>query len=1673
MIQTLCFLVWALIVGISICEEHIWPVLQKELTPPFFLKPLDHNNLAPFDVTSMSMKLVDTNIMDHRKLATPSILVSDMQILEMMYNSMRGTGWIWKTPYTSYGIPWDMSNPQPCQNSWQGIRCMCINTTCVVTHLSLPGYNLDGYIPPSMGFFPYLGYMDISNNKITGIIPSQVGYLTNMQYLDLSSNFISGGIPSSVSSLTNLLVLDLASNAISGTIHTQLGTLTKLQKLVLSLNHLHGTIPSQIFSSPYLGYLDLSVNAIYGTIPTAIGNVAHLQYLDFSFNSLGGTIPTEVGNLRYLQYISLYTHNVAGLTGTIPTEIAKMTSLVYLILGRQIDLTISPSYTSENLRISGTISTAISQLTNLEYLYIYGAQLTGTVPSFIGDMTKLQAVVIGSNYLNGTMPSSLSKLYGLRYLVVGACSLTGTMPDAVGNLSSLFALSMNSNNFGGTLPESWAALRKLGLFYVYNNRLTGTIPTVYGNMHNLRVFISHGNMLTGHIPSELSNLRNLSDMNLAHNLLSSSIPTEIGGMSLGLLEISDNQLTGALPSELGKLSKLGILNATQNAFHGILPSQMGKLRQLAYLNIQSNHFSGSLSDALASLTNLKFIDLSHNLFSGSIPTWIDKLVSVETIDVRNNSFSGSIPTTIGKLHQTLKYVDFSFNSMRGSLPSEFYQLTSLQYMNMISTPLRGSIAQAVGNLSSLLNIRVQANQLIGSIPSSLADIPNLALLDLSSNSLTGSIPSSIRNINSLRYLFLQNNQLKGKLNNIFNVTSQPLLANIDISNNAISGTLKEEIFQLPSLKSFAAVKNCMSGTLPPEICDAVSIEALALDGMSTAEHCQIQYTALGVINSYGLSTSLTGTIPRCIFAMPRLHTLHLSGNGIRDSIPRGINISDSLQDLSLSHNRMYGTIPNVIQERAWRNLDLSFNKFYGSLSSNLHPVASDAALRLLVNRLSGSVPASIRYAKNLSVLDGNLFECDVFAASSTESKLPVHDESTAVYQCADTFQQLSYAWGAPFVLSVMVTVVLFILYNVARSTMEKVRQYAVLAHQWLEELDKEKKSLVSGQRTSSIYLLKKFLMDWQYTCLLISGYNFFILMPTWFILTQFYNTYAYEYSWSASMAYLSGLIPTVVSIILLTISLAILFTLSTTNAVRHRQRRTSNFVAVLMQESVGMKICSASTVVFVILFNFVVVLSVNVLYVYVTVTYGEEKVTAAAVGLVVFKLIWSELVIERSCRAGLLHLKKTFPDELVKIFDRRVLITQCYLSLANNIVIPFLATGVVSSTCFLYFFRKPESVVTSYTFDQCVVQSTYEYLCTNYETVDVCNILSGVEYGCSGNVVAEASTSYTPPFEYSFQCSGTFLSSYAAVYVYGYVLVAFAPPLIGVILTYISKRVTPNGLIYDAIMVALPNHMRADTKPIQRMVFDKRQFVVRALNDTAMLIAFGGVFPPLAFVIYMAILSRILYVLMGLGRILKFYDDNDCTDNKATLLHNCQDIPEIFSNLIWLLLPFTSVFYAFFLFDTYGEAVGGQRALWAPLLMIAMPLLFWLCRKVIMRPEFKEYREWTRMLFVRWWARWGSSVDVDTSISGKESGVDNVKPGMSRGGRGGSGLAIGATKKESSPILPSQGLMADNKEVSNVLAFELVSLDEGDEHTDLTTARSSAIVSKLDEKRDASGPALV
>ena len=285
--------------------------------------------------------------------------------------------------------------------------------------------------------------------------------------------------------------------------------------------------------------------------------------------------------------------------------------------------------------------------------------------------------------------------------------------------------------------------------------------TLSGSPLRVTSLVLSDSQLTGTIPPELGNLNNLERLNLTRNQLTGDIPPELSLLTnLQLLALGGNQLTGPIPTWMGSLAKLQELQLWGNQFTGAIPPELGNLPGLVKLGLSRNQLTGGIPPQLSSLTNLRYFSLFDNQLSGPVPTWLGRLINLQELYLWGNQLTGPIPSELGSL-TNLEILALGGNQLSGQIPSQLASLTNLQRLSLYDNQLSGPVPTWLGRLVNLQELYLSQNQLTGVIPTELESLVNLEQLVLWGNHLTGVISPGLSNLTNLEVLSLSNNQLTG------------------------------------------------------------------------------------------------------------------------------------------------------------------------------------------------------------------------------------------------------------------------------------------------------------------------------------------------------------------------------------------------------------------------------------------------------------------------------------------------------------------------------------------------------------------------------------------------------------------------------------------------------------------------------------------------------------------------------------------------------------------------------------------------------------------------------------------------------------------------------------------------------------------------------------------------
>eukprot|EP01038_Epipyxis_sp_PR26KG_P010943 gene10943-14693_t len=636
---------------------------------------------------------------------------------------------------------------------------------------------------------------------------------------------------------------------------------------------------------------------------------------------------------------------------------------------------------------SGNCTNFLDKTCHIIQLNLIYTNMTGPIPPSISNLTNLLQLNFNSNNLNGQLPPQISNLHNLINFSIALNFFTGNFPIGFGSMqlkmlyinnnlfSGLFphdwihlnatlqVLNINNNRFEGYIPDTISYFSHLITFRASNNLFIGSISSSIGNLTSLNTLILSHNQFTGPIPNNTCVLTQLRNLDLSSNHLTNIIPTCIVETQINTLLLNTNYLTGSIPDNIGNLSQLLQLYIFDNYITNSIPSSTGLFQQIYSLQLQQNYLTGSIPNELKSCF---FFNAENNIITGIIPNGFETY----SMSLTNNFISNSLPSSLSQAgtlffaNNLLEHVNILFNS-----------INNIYYFDVSINKINDPLPEYINNSKLLYSFNISYNHIIGTIPSQFALCYYLEFLDISHNSITGIFNYNIfEQLLLLNALLVQDNQLTGSITDFYlntdNVTS---LTNVDLSNNKFTGALPIGPFYSPRLVSFAAVGNCLHGTIPIIICNCTSLNVLALDGLHAGKSCQMPFfPSIHTLNSYSIIQSITGTIPNCLFNMPSIQTLHLSGNALIGTLSNDIIISHSLINLLLSNNQLTGTIPYAFQYHTWNILDLSFNKFSGHIETNNKFYGDNnnqTTLSLQVNRLSGIIPNNLLKVSNINILN--------------------------------------------------------------------------------------------------------------------------------------------------------------------------------------------------------------------------------------------------------------------------------------------------------------------------------------------------------------------------------------------------------------------------------------------------------------------------------------------------------------------------------------------------------------------------------------------------------------------------------------------------------------------------------------------------------------------------------
>ncbi|EFJ30590.1 hypothetical protein SELMODRAFT_409609 [Selaginella moellendorffii] len=486
--------------------------------------------------------------------------------------------------------------------------------------------------------------LDLSQNKLTGddnlllqILESCGG---TIRALNLSSNELTRDDMLSLPLFSrerscNLTVLDVSNNRLVGEFPPRiLSTCVELQKVFLSSNNL-----SQIFfpGCKNLISINISFNQISGELFAPESRCTSLKVLAIARNAFSGDFFSLFGasqrshnssSSSFFPVVERIDAAYNKFTGEVPAHIGVLT--------RYMDLS------SNNLTTIGNQQLCSSN-SSLESLLLQNNRLDGQIPSALAKCKNLVNLMLSFNRFEGEIPSQLSDLQDLQWLSLSNNRLSGEIPAALGRLHRMTVLQLRDNRLQGEIPSELEQCENLLMIDFAGNLLSGNIPARIGK--------SSSSLLTL-VPRVERNLGELRYVTPALALPTCTGASGVFGVQGIALEDFEALLAartrcdahvGFFPPVTLDLSSPIYLDVSNNNLTGEIPLELGRMEDLIVLGLAYNSLTGEIPAGFGTIPTLDTVDMSHNLLQGGIPGGFASLGTLTRLNVSYNNLSGIVP----------------------------------------------------------------------------------------------------------------------------------------------------------------------------------------------------------------------------------------------------------------------------------------------------------------------------------------------------------------------------------------------------------------------------------------------------------------------------------------------------------------------------------------------------------------------------------------------------------------------------------------------------------------------------------------------------------------------------------------------------------------------------------------------------------------------------------------------------------------------------------------------------------------------------------------------------------------------------------------------------------------------------------------------------------------------
>lgn len=384
------------------------------------------------------------------------------------------------------------------------------------------------------------------------------------------------------------------------------------------------------------------MNTWEGVTTEAIDGQVRVVGLKLTAQGMSGRqIPAELYNLRACRDMEINAEKISG--GDVGEGIVLMKNLERFVVKLG---------TSISWDIPGT-ATMMKALKTLE---LYDVTVKVEALSQLYLMTGMEKLVLQCGSFRGDMPDGISKMTNLHTLSIPTLKNVKKLPSDLTQCKNLKNLQLYGA-FNVTLPEDIGSMTEMEHLELQLNG-EAVIPASVKNMTKLRYFgvtdTVHLGGVSGNLDELLVGMNDLEEVHISGCRFTGTINWMKGKNKIKVAEFQENALTGDLnftenlPTSMEILNFSGAAGLTGN-LNGI-----GRATKLQVFGISDSQVGGEIPAEIGMCTELTQIYLDKNMFTGNIPVELVKRKWLNGFRVDKNRLGGNGAVLSDDVYAALK-----------------------------------------------------------------------------------------------------------------------------------------------------------------------------------------------------------------------------------------------------------------------------------------------------------------------------------------------------------------------------------------------------------------------------------------------------------------------------------------------------------------------------------------------------------------------------------------------------------------------------------------------------------------------------------------------------------------------------------------------------------------------------------------------------------------------------------------------------------------------------------------------------------------------------------------------------------------------------------------------------------------------------------------------------------